>query len=543
MRLLQIGLAIGLAASVCLAFGQGGASPKVQNPASQLLTRRLAQTSLHSLTSLNGRLFGATPGEIRLLDSRGGQSEFAKVPFQSMSLAPFGSKLLIGDRQHRALFTFDTEKKQLAPLLSLDQVQLEAKSVPPDILLRQGTLNSVGSDGKTVYVGIGAGFSSAIFQIDPISKRVLSRQWAGSDDPHDIAFADGSVYVLNPQYSELRRFSASLQRTSDRREMSAKGAHGLAIQNGGLLMLDATGLTIVKQDVDSKFLSSVFLKPNLGLAANLKFENRVPWFNPGIINFLLPQKYAVLICGDKAEDFAGECFWNDTEWMYKQLINNGYSRQNIFVCYGDGADYHSANPFYQYPQTITNFAGTYSAVATLFSGLKNGDSINHIPALTNRDSLFVWTFDHGGSWGPGQDYIYLSGIGMSVTDFATRFNAIPYATRSIFMQQCFSGGFVPVLQNTTTFIGTACSATEEAYPGGGTETYMGKVYNHGEFNYYVIGGMAHAFPNGVAADADSNHNHQTSSLELYQFQVARNTISETPQSANLGGIGTSFWFK
>src|ERR1019366_1913700 len=120
---LHIGLAIGLAASVCLAIGQGFTSPKVQNPASQLLARRLAQTSLHSLTSLNGRLFGATPGEIRLLDSRGGQSEFAKVPFQSMSLAPFGSKLLIGDRQHRDLFTFDTETKQLAPLLTLDQVQ------------------------------------------------------------------------------------------------------------------------------------------------------------------------------------------------------------------------------------------------------------------------------------------------------------------------------------------------------------------------------------------------------------------------------------
>lgn len=133
---------------------------------------------------------------------------------------------------------------------------------------------------------------------------------------------------------------------------------------------------------------------------------------------------------------------------------------------------------------------------------------------------------------------------MAVSDFASRFNAIPYAARSIFMQQCFSGGFIPVLQNSTTFIATACNATEEAHPGGGTETYAGNTYNHGEFNYYVIGGMAHAYPNGTSVNADANNNHQTSSLELFQYENSHNTISsENPQESDGGGVGTSFWFK
>ncbi|HLK17046.1 MAG TPA: C13 family peptidase, partial [Fimbriimonadaceae bacterium] len=479
---------------------------------------------------------------IRMLDAQGKQSDFAKVPYQDMSLAPFGSKLLIGDRRGKTVFTFDTETKRSTQLLKLDEIRMEPKSVPPDSLLRLGTLNSIGSDGKTVYLGIGAGFSSAIFQVDPASKRVLNRQWAGSPDPHDIAFGDGSVFVLNPQYSEVRRFSEDLQRTSHKFDTETKGSFGMAIQGQNLLFLHPDGQTLLRQNPDPKFLLKSTLNSSLVLATNPRFINRA-WINPGIINLLLPQKYAVLICGDKAEDFAGECFWNDTIWMYKQLINNGYSAHNIFVCYGDGADYHSANPFYQYSHNIVNFAGTYNAVAQLLTGLKNGDATNHIPAMRSQDSLFVWTFDHGGTWGLGQDYIYLSGIGMSVTDFATRANAIPYSTRSIFMQQCFSGGFIPVLQNATTFIGTACNAAQEAYPGGGTESYGGKTYNHGGFNYYVIGAMAHAYPNGTPVNADSNHDGHRSSLELYQFAAANNTLPENPEDANLGSVGANFWFK
>lgn len=355
MRPSQLGLTFGFAVSICFVVGFGGSSKGLQ------------KSSLHSLTLLNGQLFGAAPGDIRLLDANGGQTEFVKVPFQSMSLAPFGTKLLVADRARKAIFTLDSKSKQLVPLFTLDSVSLEAKSIPPDSLLRQGTLNSIASDGKTVYVGIGAGFSSAIFQIDPSSKRVVSRQWAGSDDPHDMAFGDGSVYVMNPQYNEIRRFTGALQRTTDEPMKSLPGAHGLVIQNGGLLMLDAGGLNIIRQPAESQFLSSAFLKTRLDLNVNSQIINHVPW-NSGILNTLAPQKYAVLITGDRAQDFAGECFWNDTVWIYKQLRNNGYLPQNIFVCYGDGTDYASADPFYQYPHTITNFSWNLQRRCHTFHG-------------------------------------------------------------------------------------------------------------------------------------------------------------------------------
>src|ERR1035438_2169289 len=94
-RLIHFGLAIGLAASACLAVAWGGAGTGRQ------------KSPLHSLTSLNGQLYGAAPGEVRRLDSKGGQTSFAKVPFKIMSLAPFGSKLLVADLAGKTISTLD----------------------------------------------------------------------------------------------------------------------------------------------------------------------------------------------------------------------------------------------------------------------------------------------------------------------------------------------------------------------------------------------------------------------------------------------------
>ena len=149
--------------------------------------------------------------------------------------------------------------------------------------------------------------------------------------------------------------------------------------------------------------------------------------------------------------------------MYKSLIGAGYTPENIYVLYADGSDYNSANPTYQYPGNVTDFPASYAWVTKVIDGMKNGDSANGIAKMKDNDTLFVWTFDHGGG---GQDacLCLYNGDAIWDSDFANRLNAVPYATRAIYMQQCHSGGFIDNLRNYKTFISTACSADEGASP-------------------------------------------------------------------------------
>jgi hypothetical protein len=81
-------------------------------------------------------------------------------------------------------------------------------------------------------------------------------------------------------------------------------------------------------------------------------------------------KYAVLITGDYRRDvkipleqqwnegimsdsIGNLEFWHDTYLMWELLQNKGFERENIFVCFADGADYTSINPRYQPPLNIS----------------------------------------------------------------------------------------------------------------------------------------------------------------------------------------------
>jgi hypothetical protein len=260
------------------------------------------------------------------------------------------------------------------------------------------------------------------------------------------------------------------------------------------------------------------------------------------INF--QQRYAVLICGDLAENFWGECFWNDTVWMYKTLIANGYTKENIFVLYGNGVDYFSANPYYRNATTVTDFAANSTKVNLVFDGLKNGDAANGIPKMDTNDTLFVWTFDHGGQSG-GQSTLCLRDGCMLASNFNAKLNAIPYAQRAIFMQQCFSGGFIPGLQNSKTYISTACRSTEVARAADTElEVVGGKTYSHGEYNFYITTALNRLLISPMSAvNADTNADTFVASNEMHAWEAARENQPEIPQSNDMGGIGSIFKFK
>lgn len=506
---------------------------------SKLADLRLVQPErFTTLTDQDGKLFAAAPRTVAALNDQGQVQKRFTVPIQKLSISGHAkNQLLLGDGDRKALLTLDTETGKTTELLRLSDVTDSRSDEYPDAsLLKSGELTSVASTGKEVFVALEAGFSSAIFKIDPQTKKVVGRGWAPGPDMDAMTYAPGGLYVLTGEGSQVARYTERLEKTLDKLSLPTQGAKGLSLRGGELNVLTDNVSRISKYPVDKSLLDQSTLRLNVDIVRNTNFR-------PIKIDFskLLVKKYAVLICGDLAENFAGECFWNDTVWMYKALLNNGYKPENIFVLYGDGADFLSANPRYRHPSTVTDFPANVTWVNKVFDGLKNGDAANSIPKMDSNDTLFVWTFDHGG--GDNNAYLCLRGGTITDTAFAAKLNAIPYASRAIFMQQCRSGGFIDNLANSKTFLSTACRADENAHPTDTeNETYGGKTYNHGEFNYYITSALDRLTVTGSLVNADTSGNGEISAREMHEWNRTHESRSETPVM-NDGGPGISFQFK
>lgn len=197
------------------------------------------------------------------------------------------------------------------------------------------------------------------------------------------------------------------------------------------------------------------------------------------------EKYAVLITGDYADwrgDFEGswaianeldkdrspmEEFWHDTFLMWEMLLNKGYSDENIFVLFAGGDDFQ--DPYilegerYVVPEELepmTDYSATKSNVEMVFEGLADGTG--GFPQLQEDDFLVIWTFDHG-DWYGGHRWLCLIGPDISDEDFSALVDEINCHKKVIFMQQCFSGGFVPYLENDNTIIFTAANDNMPAF--------------------------------------------------------------------------------
>ena len=252
----------------------------------------------------------------------------------------------------------------------------------------------------------------------------------------------------------------------------------------------------------------------------------------------MSQRCAVLISGDVAENGYPEFFF-DVVLMREALIGNGFPAHNIFVLYGDGTDYSSAGyPAAKYRPNppITDMAATTANVQTIFSDLANGT--NGRPRMTSDDLLFVWTFDHGGQTpiNPGSSTL-ISTLGlrdgsMRADNFAAAINSVPHAYRVVCMQQCRSGGFISYLTTPRTVVMTASGANENAHPTDNLserETIGGKIYPHGEFNFYLLAALNGQDLLGNGANADSSHNGFTTMQEIFSYITAHESDSATFQ--------------
>jgi len=551
-HVIALGASASALAVTAIVFAQRTTLPAIQRPGllRQIPNRLLgqirlqAQGPLTTMTLLGQQMYGAGPGRLALVGEDGRATKNFNIGMPAnVSISPFGTdQILIGDLDGRSMKTFDTRTEKVTEVLRLNEVMDPSpNAVPGGHMLEDGAFSAVAGDGKNVFVAVEAGFSSSIFKIDPTTKRIVARAWATSGDPHAMAFHDGGLFVLVGNGSQVRKFSDTLQKSHDHIDLPFAAGKGLGVKSGEIRSLTQNRTNVAKVSVPPREISRLSLRTNL---------DRVRLTVKPILNIKFPiaslsKRYAVLICGDLAENFWGECFWNDTVWMYKTLLANGYTASDIIVLYGDGADYMSANPYYRHSSTVTDHAATVGNVNMVLDGLKNGNAAKGIPKMDSNDTAFFWFFDHGGKSG-GQSTLCLRDGVIKANDLAAKANAIPYASRVFFMQQCYSGGFIDPLKNSKTFISTACKSDEVARPADTeNEKVGGKDYSHGEFNYHITTALNRlkTSPPGGAVNADANSDTYIASKEMHTWNVAKESRPETPQSNDMGGIGNTFRFK
>jgi len=522
-----------LMALLILAEVAAGASlpvtPMLNIPAAPALLRitNAALSNLVAMGEVEGQVFGAARNQLVALDQEGKITKSVAIPIEQPAgiSAYTAGWAIIGDCGNNTVLSVDIRSGQSAKVLDLtatDYGDLMAGDV-----VRNGRLSSVAFDGKYVYVAMSAGYSSSIFAVDPASNRAVMQAWSPGDKPTAMQFVGGNLYVLDSQNSQLRLFDSALRLSTKAIDLQAPDPMGIVVRDNEVRVLTPADRSIRILKPDLKVLTAPQLAP-IWKAKDLVI---------GPIT-ALARDYALLICGDVAESGYDE-FWNDTVWMYKTLLAAGYKENNIYVLYGWGHDYPSANPNYQHTSKVTDFPATVAWVNKILNGLKNGDPSIGVNKITSIDSLFVWVFDHGGGGNPAyfclRDGVYYD------SDFAGSLNSIPCKERAVFMQQCRSGGFVDNLQNDKNFISAACMWSENAHRADlEQETYNGVKYHHGEYNYYVISALSGKTITGAATNADSNGDGKISAVEMHAFMAARENQPEHPQMWDSYGVGGAF---
>ena len=228
-------------------------------------------------------------------------------------------------------------------------------------------------------------------------------------------------------------------------------------------------------------------------------------------------RYGLLVCPRPAplEDF--DCFWSDPKFLYDTLKSHGYLDDDIYLIYDTGADVKKADDNkYGTPPGVTYTDGpaTIAELEIVCSDLST--------TVDNTDFLFVFTFDHGFDNNGHSQICMNDGQGGyellqdNVLSGQTYLGGISYKYRAIFMQQCYSGGFIDDLSDSATAIATACQSDEIARETDGTGDENQR--ENGEFNFYFMSAFAGQTPtNSNHIDADIDDNYFISIDEAYDY--------------------------
>lgn len=229
------------------------------------------------------------------------------------------------------------------------------------------------------------------------------------------------------------------------------------------------------------------------------------------------QKYALLISTGQTtvddNDYHSE-YWYDLFLMYRMLIEDGFTHDNIYVLYGNGTDFNSAHANYQratffpaLPQ-VTDYAVNKTNVANIFTWIANGNAAEGIPQIQDGDFLYYWWMGHG-AWDTypvlpitTEYYASISTTGEQVRDdeFANYFGQLPDClVRTLYVMTCHSGGMIEEVEGLHTMIHTAAQWDESAY------SALYDVW-HAELSYHAANAFREQDPAGtpVASDVDGD---------------------------------------
>ncbi|MHA1308446.1 MAG: C13 family peptidase [Candidatus Heimdallarchaeota archaeon] len=258
-------------------------------------------------------------------------------------------------------------------------------------------------------------------------------------------------------------------------------------------------------------------------------------------------KYAVLISAGRtdSEDVAFHSeYWYDTVFMYKTLIENGFSHENIFVLYGDGNDFNTIHDNYNtgilYPTIgqLTNYPNSRNDIRNIFQWLADGNAIENIPAITNDDFLFVWWMGHGTQTAGCDMQLVIENQDDSIndSDFANYVNVITnYMRRAFVFMTCFSGGMIDNLQRTDTIVLTAVDCDHESHTGWDD-------VKHSEFTYFVVNALREIEPDGTHVASDIDNNRLVSLGECFDY-CFNNMFMDVPQISDDGNIAPCTFIK
>lgn len=440
-----------------------------------------------------------------------------KIMGQGESLGFDGSRLLLTQNKSKKIVAVNLQTGAL-------ETYLDLKTIPGDRelyldALRNGEIVGITCSQDRIWIGCSAGYSSSIYEIDPVQSVVVSQRFSPGPSPIAMLHHEGDLWVLDPHHGELRCLKGSKDLVYDLRIPVGKDARAL-LNIGEKVFVGEQGnnslrgiakktlATLVPIEIDQKVETPYFQK--------VKRDTQNTY----------GRKVALLISGDTAASGYNE-FWLDVVLMYRILKARGYEEQ--YVLYADGKDYSCG--WSKYDEKMTDFPALKDNVSKIFNALAFGDSSLGINALSEADTLFVFTFDHGANDGKlclwnGQRY--------SPSEMASVVKNIQAKEKYFYMQQCFSGAFKEEFAKTglsNVTIATACSNTQYAYRADTEkEVYNGKTYYHGEFNWHFMSALQGVTPAGQTVNADTNADSKISIQESFDYYKKMNSQSaQTPQ--------------
>jgi len=276
----------------------------------------------------------------------------------------------------------------------------------------------------------------------------------------------------------------------------------------------------------------------------------------------MPEKYAVLIAGGGSPDSNHIRYWNDLVTMYSILRANGYPADHITVIYADGLEPEDDREGKIEGDMPVDFSATRQNIQTTFDRLA--------AAMTQNDTLFVMTNDHGGglltrgsgSLSPGiyggrnddndderTDNLFEGAINYDINgdgdkndrffidetlslwqtsafsddQLAAEVNKIRnYKEIIIVAEQCFSGGMLQDLNGPRRIIMSAATDVQVS-----RSRKPGLIFN--EFSFWFMAALSGEKPDGTGrVNADADGNGKVSMAEAFNFAASNDKTDETP---------------